>query len=131
MPEMTIGALAKACGVGVETVRYYQRRGLLVEPRRPAGGVRRYGADAAGRLGFIRRAQDIGFALDEVKTLLMLGETPNCRGARMLASQKLEKIDSRLRDLQRVRQALTELIKRCDSGRARHCPIIESLARGS
>jgi MerR family mercuric resistance operon transcriptional regulator len=131
MKEMTIGALAKACGVGVETVRYYQRRALLAEPQRRPGGVRRYGADAVARLGFIRRAQDVGFTLDEVKTLLMLGETPNCRGARTLAAQKLEVVQARLRDLQRVRRALAELIELCDAGRQRHCPIIESLARAS
>ena len=131
MNEMTIGALAKACGVGVETVRYYQRRGLLAEPTRALGGVRRYGADAVARLGSIRRAQDVGFALDEVKTLLKLGETPNCRGARTLASQKLGVVQARLRDLRRVRRALTELIERCDVGRQRQCPIIESLAHGS
>lgn len=131
MREMTIGALAEAGAVGVETVRYYQRRGLLAQPQRPQGGVRRYGADAVARLGFIRRAQDVGFTLDEVRTLLMLGETPNCRGARALAAQKLQVVKARLRDLQRVRRALTELIERCDAGRARHCPIIESLAHGS
>ena len=131
MPQMTIGALAKACGVGVETVRYYQRRGLLAEPQRRSGGVRRYGTDAVARLAFIRRAQDVGFTLDEVKTLLMLGETPNCRGARTLAAQKLEVVEARLRDLQRVRRALAELIERCDAGREHHCPIIESLARGA
>lgn len=131
MPGMTIGRLAKAGGVGVETVRYYQRRGLLEEPQRAPGGMRRYGADAVARLGFIRRAQDVGFTLDEVKTLLLLGEVPNCRGARTLAAQKLEVVRARLRDLQRVRRALTELIERCDAGRERRCPIIESLARGS
>jgi MerR family transcriptional regulator, mercuric resistance operon regulatory protein len=131
MLQMTIGALAKACGVGVETVRYYQRRGLLAEPQRLSGGVRRYGADAVARLGFIRRAQDVGFTLDEVKALLKLGETPSCRGARTLAAQKLEVVKARLRDLQRVRGALTELIERCDAGRERHCPIIESLSTGA
>lgn len=131
MRNMTIGAVAKACGVGVETVRNYQRRGLLAEPERPAGGVRRYGDDTVARLGFIRRAQDVGFTLDEVKTLLKLGETPNCRGARALAARKLELVKARLRDLERVRRALTELIGRCDAGRARRCPIIESLARGA
>ena len=131
MPQLTIGVLAKACGVGVETVRYYQRRGLLAEPQRPSGGVRRYGSDAIARLGFIRRAQDIGFTLDEIGALLKLGETPNCRGARTLAAQKLEVVKARLRDLQRVRRALTELIERCDAGRERKCPIIDSFARGA
>ncbi len=129
MPEMTIGALAKACGVGVETVRYYQRRGLLAEPQRPSGGVRRYGADAVARLGFVRRAQEVGFSLDDVKTLLKLGETPNCRGARALAARKLELVEARLQSLQRMRRALADLIAQCDAGGERRCPIIASLAR--
>lgn len=129
MAEMTIGALAKASGVGVETVRFYQRRGLLVEPGRPAGGVRRYGDDALARLAFIRRAQEVGFSLDEVATLLTLGETPSCRGARTLAAQKLDLVEARLRSLQRMKRALRGLIAQCDAGGERRCPIIESLAR--
>ena len=129
MDDMTIGRLAKAAGVHLETIRYYQRRGLLAEPMRPAGGVRRYGKDAVARLGFIRRAQEVGFTLDEVKALLKLGETPSCRGARTLAAGKLELIESRLRDLERMRGALADLIGQCDAGHERHCPIIESLAR--
>ena len=129
MPEMTIGTLAKACGVGVETVRYYQRRGLLAKPRRASGAVRRYGVDAVARLGFIRRAQDVGFSLEEVASLLKLGETPGCRGARTLAATKLEMVESRLRALRRMRHALTSLIAQCDAGRGQQCPIIESLGR--
>lgn len=129
MKEMTIGAFAKTCAVGVETVRYYQRRGLLSEPERGPGRTRRYGADAVARLRFIRRAQDVGFTLEEVRELLKLGETPNCRGARALAARKLELVDARLGDLQRVRAALKEMIDSCDAGRERRCPIIEGLAR--
>lgn len=129
MKDMTIGGLAKACAVGVETVRYYQRRGLLAEPARGPGRVRRYGADAVARLGFIRRAQDVGFTLEEVRELLKLAETPNCRGARTLAARKLELVEARLEDLQRVRFALKEMVDRCDAGRERRCPIIEGLAR--
>ena len=131
MDEMTIGRLAKFAGVHLETIRYYQRRGLLAEPKRPTGGVRRYGADAIARLGFIRRAQDVGFTLDEVKALLRLGETPGCRGARTLAAKKLELVESRLRDLERMRRALAGLVAQCDAGRGRHCPIIESFAHGA
>ena len=125
---LTIGQVAKAAGVNVETIRYYQRRRLLAEPNRPVGGVRRYGADAVARLGFIKRAQEIGFSLEEVKALLVLGETPNCRGARTLAAKKLQLVESRLRDLDRMRRALKSLIGQCDAGRERRCPIIESLA---
>lgn len=129
MQDMTIGGLAKACAVGVETVRYYQRRGLLSEPERGSGQVRRYGAEAVARLGFIRRAQDVGFTLEEVRELLKLGETPNCRGARALAAKKLEMVEARLRDLRRVQAALKEMVERCDTGRERRCPIIDGLAR--
>ena len=131
MDTLTIGRLAREAGVHVETIRYYQRRGLLAEPKRPAGGVRRYGADAVARLGFIRRAQAVGFTLDEVMALLKLGETPNCRGARSLAARKLELVDSRIRDLGRMRRALAGLIEQCDTRSERRCPIIESLARGA
>ena len=128
MDALTIGRLAREAGVHVETIRYYQRRGLLGEPKRPAGGVRRYGADAIARLGFIRRAQEVGFTLDEVKALLVLGETPNCRGARSLAAKKLELVESRIRDLERMRAALAGLVGQCDARSERRCPIIESLS---
>ena len=116
MDDMTIGRLAEAAGVHLETIRYYQRRGLLAEPKRPAGGVRRYGEDAIARLCFIRRAQEVGFTLDEVKALLKLGETPGCRGARTMAAKKLELVETRLRDLDRMRGVLADLIAQCDVG---------------
>ena len=129
MPEMTIGKLAKASDVHIETIRYYQRRGLLPEPPRPARSVRRYDTDTVARLGFIRRAQELGFTLEEVKALLRLGETPNCRDARSLAARKLSLVESRLAGLARMRTALRSLIVQCDRGGARRCPIIESLQR--
>ena len=130
MQMLTIGRLARASGVHVETIRYYQRRGLIAEPRRPSGGVRRYGREAQARLRFVKRAQDLGFTLEEVKALLMLGETPNCRGARTLAAAKLQLVESRIHDLARMRQALRSLIRQCDSGGKRSCPIIENLGAG-
>jgi MerR family transcriptional regulator, mercuric resistance operon regulatory protein len=102
--QMTIGRLAAAAGVHVETIRYYQRRGLLPEPKRPAGGVRRYGEDAAARLRFIKRAQDIGFTLDEVAELLKLER--GCRDAHDLAAAKLVGVERRLADLKRIRKTL-------------------------
>ena len=128
MSEMTIGRLAKAAGSHIETIRYNQRRELLDEPRRPAGGVRRYGEEAAARLRFIRRAQDIGFSLDEVKVLLRLERTPGCRDARALAANKLAAVDKRIADLQQVKTALRRLVSQCDAGGERSCPIIASLA---
>ena len=123
--EMTIGALAAAAGVHVETIRFYQRRGLLPEPKRPLGGVRRYSAEAAARLRFIRRAQDVGFTLDEVADLLRL--QGGCRNAHDLAAAKLISVERRLADLRRIRRMLRELIVRCEQGRGQSCPIIDSL----
>jgi len=126
--SMTIGALAKAARVNVETVRYYQRRKLLGVPARPLGGVRRYGEDALARIGFIKRAQDLGFTLDEIAELLRLERFSACRPARTLATKKLEMVRGRLRDLERLKGVLEQLITRCDAGSARGCAIIESLS---
>ena len=128
MGILSIGQLAREAGVHIETIRYYQRRGLLTEPKRPARGIRRYGRDALVRLGFIRRAQGVGFTLAEVKILLLLGDAPQCRDARALAAEKLRAVEARLRDLKQVRRALDELIGRCDAGRGNRCPIIEALS---
>ena len=128
MTAMTIGSLARAAGVNVETVRYYQRRGLLAVPGRPAGSVRRYGEAEVSRLRFIRRACDTGFSLDEVAELLRLGQTPNCRGARTIAARKLGQVEARLADLERLREALRTLVAQCDAGGDRHCPIIDRLS---
>ena len=128
MEPLTIGALAERAGVHVETIRYYQRRGLLDQPARPAGGIRRYGMDTASRIGFIKRAQDIGFSLDEIKDLLRLERTPDCRDARNIAERKLSMVQTRIADLQRVRSVLATLIAECDAGGERRCPIIDCLA---
>ncbi len=129
MRELTIGVVAKSCGVNVGTVRYYQRRGLLEAPRRPAGGVRRYGEDTVRRLRFIRRAQALGFTLEQIAELLRLERTPDCDRARKLAAVKLADVELRLADLGRMRQSLAALVRACAAGRdPRSCPIVESLA---
>ena len=129
MKDLTIGAVAKSCGVNVETMRYYQRRGLLEAPRRPAGGVRRYGEDTVRRLRFIRRAQALGFTLGQIAELLRLERTPDCDRARKLAAVKLADVELRLADLERMRQSLAALVRACVAGRdPRSCPIVESLA---
>jgi MerR family mercuric resistance operon transcriptional regulator len=130
MAGMTIGRLAGAAGVHVETVRYYQRRGLLALPPRPTGGVRRYSQAAVAQLRFIKRAQDIGFSLAEIKQLLRLQRMPGCRDARALAAAKLSAVEQRMANLERVRGALVRLVGECDAGAARSCPIIEALSRG-
>ena len=130
MHPMTIGQLASAAGVHVETIRYYQQCRLLDVPPRPLGSVRRYDKASLDRLGFIRRAQDAGFALKEIAELLRLAETPNCRGARDIAKRKLAQVEERMADLDRMRTALRSLVRQCDAGRARSCAIIENFASG-
>lgn len=128
---MTIGRLAKAAGVHVETIRYYQQRRLVDVPMRPAGSVRRYGPEAIERLAFIRRAQDAGFTLQEIAELMRLNEAPGCRGARALAARKLEQIEARMTDLARMRRELRSLVRQCDSGGKRSCAILESFSRAA
>jgi len=127
-PTMTIGRIAKAAGVNVETVRFYQRKGLLDEPVRPQSGVRRYGEAYVSRLRFIKRAQQIGFSLAEVQRLLDLENPQSCGAARALAAEKLALVEARVADLERMRQALDALVKRCDVRRGKvACPIIATL----
>lgn len=90
--------------------------------------MRRYDENAVRRLRFVRRAQELGFTLEEIKGLIQLGETPNCRGARDLAARKLELVNARLSDLRRVQEALRHLVAQCDRGRKRSCPVIDSLS---
>jgi len=128
--NLTIGGVAKAAGVNVETIRYYQRLKLIDEPARPPGGVRRYADVAVARVQFIKRAQELGFSLAEIQRLLRLGDPQSCGEARALASEKLALVESRVADLQRLRGVLKKLIGRCDRRRGKvACPIIESLAR--
>lgn len=127
---MTIGKLAEAAGVNVETIRYYQRRGLLDEPAKPLYGQRRYFMEQARRVQFIKRAQALGFTLAEVGQLLRLNEARSCKTTRALAAHKLELIDSKLADLKAVRRALGELVRQCDAGDGAECPIIDALVDG-
>ena len=122
----TIGGLAKAAGVGVETVRYYQRRGLLPEPPRPPGEIRRYGADDLKRLRFIRRAQAAGFTLEEIGELLALDRTDDRARVRALASERVAALDGKIAELRKSRAALDRLRSSCASGSSGPCPIIEA-----
>lgn len=130
--KLPIGRLAQAAGVNVETIRYYQRRGLLDEPAKPLGGHRRYPTAAAGRVRFIKRAQQLGFTLEEVRSLLLLEDGQSCRETRLLAERKLALIEARLADLTRMRRLLKGLIAECEGGRRpRSCPIIATLSEGA
>ena len=127
--QLTIGRLAMAAGVNVETIRYYQRRGLMDEPDKPLGGYRRYTPTAVTRVRFIKRAQQLGFTLEEVSGLLLLEDGQNCRETRLLAEHKLTVIEQRIADLTRMRRLLKGLIAECTAGqRPRSCPIIATLS---
>jgi MerR family mercuric resistance operon transcriptional regulator len=123
--DLTIARLGAAAGVGVETVRYYQRRGLLAVPP-SAGAVRRYDADDVRRLRFIRRAQAAGFTLEEIGELLALDRTGDRARVRELATERLAALDARIAELDQSRTALERLRASCASGRKGPCPILEA-----
>lgn len=122
----TIGGLARAAGVGVETVRYYQRRGLLPEPPRPHGEIRRYGDEELKRLRFIRSAQAAGFTLAEIGELLQLSASDDRARARQLAEARVAEIDTRIEALREARDALAELARECASSTSGPCPILSA-----
>ncbi|MCY7371196.1 MAG: Hg(II)-responsive transcriptional regulator [Polaromonas sp.] len=129
LPEnLTIGVLAEAAGVNVETIRFYQRKGLMQEPDRPLGGIRRYGDTALARIRFIKSAQRLGFSLDEIADLLKLEDGSHCAKAREQAEHKLADVRARLVDLQRIEGALQGLVERCGTASAQvQCPLIAAL----
>lgn len=128
---MSIGGLAKAADVHVETIRYYQRRGLLPEPERPPGGIRRYGAADVDRLTFVKAAQQLGFSLNEISELLRLEDGTHCHEASALAEHKLQDVRDKIDRLQRIETVLSELVDRCHAQRGNiACPLIGSLHDG-
>jgi MerR family mercuric resistance operon transcriptional regulator len=122
----TIGGLAEAAGVGVETVRYYQRRGLLSEPARPPGEVRRYGDQDVKRLKFIRSAQAAGFTLNEIGELIALDASDDRARARELAQARVAAIDEKIEELREARDALAGLADDCASKKKGPCPILRA-----
>ncbi len=127
-PGLTIGTLAEAVGVNVETVRFYQRRGLLREPVKPYAGIRRYGAIDVDRLRFVKSAQRLGFSLDEVGDLLRLEDGTHCQEASRLAESKLADVREKLADLMRMEAALSGLVAACHARRGNvSCPLVASL----
>ena len=126
--SLTIGGLAQAAAVNTETVRYYQKRGLLPVPDRVLGGIRRYSAADVEQLRFIKRAQAVGFSLAEILTLLELRAKVCCSATRELALAKVQMIDDRCEELQRMRAELAQWIADCDANDADlTCPVIEHL----
>ncbi|MET0308004.1 MAG: MerR family DNA-binding protein [Sphingomonas sp.] len=128
MSALTIGKLASEGGVGVETVRYYQRRGLLDTPDRADlyGGVRRYGAPDLRRLRFIRSAQAAGFTLEQIAELLALDATDDRARARELARERIAALDAKIEEMTRARDSLHRLARECGSGGAGPCPILSA-----
>lgn len=126
----TIGRLAKQAGVNVETVRYYQRRGLIAEPEKPVSGFRYYPATCVAQIQFIKRAQKLGFNLNEIAELLALGDS-HCHDVRKCAELKRDKIEQQISDLQGLSNMLLQLTETCrKDGKDRYfCPIVDSLLR--
>lgn len=125
----TIARLAGAAGVHVETIRYYQRLKLVSEPSRPVGGIRRYTDADAERLRFIKRAQIMGFTLEEIRSLIALQARRSCRATRELAATKLRLVDARIRELRDLRKELAGLIADCDANtQDTKCPVIQRLS---
>ena len=133
MDNFTIGKLAKQTNVGVETLRYYERRGLIEPQRRTDSGYRLYDDDARLRLQFIRRAQTLGFSLDEIAELLSLSNQPTASAAdvKRLARAKIDDIEARIRDLERMKTALSALEDQCPghAGTIAQCPILAALSQ--
>jgi MerR family copper efflux transcriptional regulator len=130
MGPITIGTLARLADVNVETIRYYERRGLIEQPDRPDGGFRRYAPQLVDRISFIKRAQELGFTLKEVTELLLLRVDPNssCEDVRYQTMAKIEDITSRIETLQRMRKSLIKLAEACDrKAPTSECPILEAL----
>jgi len=125
MKSLTIGKLASAGGVSVETIRFYQREGLLQTPTRD-DGIRRYGSDDVRRLRFIKQAQAAGFTLQEIKELLDLDASEDRARARELANVRVKALDQKITELKRASDALRRLARECGSGSAGPCPILTS-----
>lgn len=128
---LTIGKLAKRAGVTIETIRYYQRKGLLEEPRKPATGYRQYPKQAISRIRFIKRAQQTGFTLKEILELLTL-DSGHCQDVQELATAKLTQIENQIQDLTRLQKVLQELVSGCVSNESgERCSLIDSLSQHS
>lgn len=125
---LTIGRLARSAGVNVETVRYYQRRGLIIEPEKPAYGFRYYPAETVSRIQFIKRAQRLGFTLQEIGKLLDQGDG-HCEDVHELARRKYSELEIQIEDLLAMKKSLKKLLGGCEtSSRTETCPIVETFA---
>ena len=132
--DFRISELANKAGVNKETIRFYEKKGLLHDPVRTDGGYRKYSRQDLERLIFIKNAKGLGFALSEIKELLEIadGEIYKCSDVRKIAEDKLEYIDNQLKHLKQLKATLAMLVSECQrTGTIRNCPIIESLSKGA
>lgn len=130
MSSIGIGALARRAGVSIDTVRYYEKSGLLAPETRLASGYRRYGDEQLSRLRFIRRAQELGFSLKDIQGLLGLSKQRDVAKVKRAAEKKLADVEARLASLTRIRDGLATLVATCPGhGRAADCPILQALGR--
>jgi MerR family mercuric resistance operon transcriptional regulator len=127
--SLTIAKAADAAAVGVETVRYYERRGLIPQPTQKVGAYRRYDSKHVARIRFIKRAQELGFSLDEIADLLTLEDGTDRRSIQKIAGRRLEEVRSRIADLRRIERTLAHLLDHCKAGATYRCPIIDAIAR--
>lgn len=128
LENLTIGVFAKAAGVNVETIRFYQRKGLLPEPDKPYGSIRRYGEADVTRVRFVKSAQRLGFSLDEIAELLRLEDGTHCSEASSLAEHKLQDVREKMADLARMETVLSKLVCACHARKGNvSCPLIASL----
>lgn len=130
--RLTIGRLANLASINVETIRFYQKQGLIQEPPKPAQGYRLYSAEILSQLLFIQRAKLVGFTLAEIKKLLTLGEDCNCKEAKQMAEQKLTMVNDKLNDLLYIKNTLETFINDCNNNKkVDKCPIIQSFKNNS
>lgn len=126
---LAIGPVAELSGVNIETIRYYERVGLVPKPRRTAGGRRIYGAEHIRLLSFIRRARELGFSLEQIRALIRLGgpQSTNCEQIRDVTSRHLDDVRSKISDLRKLEKLLANTVAKCASGSAPICPVIDVL----
>lgn len=129
--QLTIGRLSTRAAVNIETVRYYERIGLLPSPPRTEGGHRLYGEPHVKRLTFVRRARELGFTLEEIRALLRLADErpPSCARARSLATKHLADVREKIADLKRMERVLTQTVALCEEGDRPDCPLLDALFR--
>ena len=130
MKQLTIGKVAERAGVGIETVRFYEREGLLEQPTRTSSGYRQFDEDVIRRLAFISRAKELGFTLNEIKELLSLRIDPDtcCEDVKAKADEKIEDIEAKIATLRRMKKALVQLTKACNEREpTAECPILKAL----